>query len=63
MKHTPSKSMAAFQERQAARAKNRIARDVDIRQSVEAGATLADLGRKYGITWERTRQIARNKTA
>jgi hypothetical protein len=49
--------MAAFQKRQADRAKSRIERDADIRQSLKAGATLADLGRKYQITMERVRQI------
>ena len=57
----PSPSMAACQKRQADRVKGRIERDADIRQSLKAGATLADLGRKYQITMDRERQIARNK--
>jgi hypothetical protein len=55
----PSPSMAAFQKRQADRAKGRIERDADIRASVKAGTTLATLGRKYQITMERVRQIGK----
>jgi DNA-directed RNA polymerase sigma subunit (sigma70/sigma32) len=54
-----SPSMAAFQKRQANRAKIRIARDLDIQASIKAGATLATLGRKYQITMERVRQIGK----
>jgi hypothetical protein len=57
----PSKSMAAFKKRQADRAKQRTERDADIRESFKAGATLAELGRRYLITMERVRQIARDK--
>lgn len=59
----PSPSMAAFLKRQATRAKDRKERDADIRQSLGNGATLAELGRKYQITMERVRQIARIKGA
>jgi DNA-directed RNA polymerase sigma subunit (sigma70/sigma32) len=52
-----SPSMVAFLARQDARAKSRIERDADISQSLKAGATLAELGRKYQITMERCRQI------
>jgi Mor family transcriptional regulator len=59
----PSTSMVAFQKRQADREKQRTERDADIRARFKAGATLHELGRKYQITMERVRQIARDKTA
>jgi DNA-directed RNA polymerase sigma subunit (sigma70/sigma32) len=41
------------------RCRRLIERDADIRQSLKAGATLAELGRKYFITRERVRQIGK----
>jgi hypothetical protein len=57
----PSPSMTAFLKRQADRAKQRMERDADIRESFKAGIPLRELARKYCISWERARQIARNK--
>jgi DNA-directed RNA polymerase sigma subunit (sigma70/sigma32) len=36
-----------------------LERDADIRQSLAAGASLAELGRKYFVTRERIRQISK----
>jgi Mor family transcriptional regulator len=50
---------AAYQARQAERAEYRVKRDCDIVRELRAGVSVARLGRRYQITCERVRQIAK----
>ena len=50
---------AAYQARQAERAAYRVKRDRDIVREIRAGISVARLGRRYQITRERVRQIAK----